>query len=338
MQLLPASMTLAGRTPGRLALLGLACLWFGGVGCASAGGLVASNDEYLAYRKVRTSARLDERLAASEAYLMTYPKGRWASDVLPWYERAELRYWLRIQETPSGLATYVKTLPQGPHAAEATEALAAYRERQTAARKELLDLRAAVTEQRLSELARQRDDALDLFTGWLGRFVAIESWGEGTSRLAHETIFAWRIDPPKGVCEDDLCTKPVQLPYRLPGGGEDAERLLVLDVVFLLDEGALHETRLQGPALFSRLYEVGAKRIVRSSSPSARVDAIAYAVDVVGGAVEARLSASRCAVAPVAPVVLHRACDGWTVRVVAAENPEDDDVVSVVGPVRGGTE
>lgn len=336
MQLLPASMTPSGRLSGRLVRLGLACLLLGG--CASAGGLVASNDEYLAYRKVRTSARLDERLAASEAYLAVYPKGRWAGDVRPWYERAELRYWLRIQETPAGLATYLETLPQGPHAAEAAAALAAYRERQAAARKELLDLRAAVTEQRLGEIARQRDEALDVFTGWLGRFVAIDSWGEGTSRLAHETIFAWRIDPPKGACEDDQCTKPIQMPYRLPGGGEDAERLLVLDVVFVLENGALQEARLQGPALFSRLYEVGAKRAARTSNPSVRVDAIAYAVDVVGGAVEARLPVGRCAVDPVAPVVLHRACDGWTVRVVAAENPEDDDVVSVVGPVRRASE
>lgn len=303
------------------------------LGCGSIGSrLVASNDEYLAYREVRTTERLDARLAASNAYLMAHPDGQWAQEVRPWFERAELRYWLRIKETPSGLAAYLKTLPDGPHAAEAAAALATFRERQQAARKELLDLSAAMTEERLAELARQRDVAQEAFTSWLGRFLAIETWGMRTSALDHDFIFAWRIDPPRGRCVDDRCAKLVQYAYEMPGGGDRSERRLVMDVVVQLDQGMVEQARLEGPGLFSRLYEAGAKQPVPYDDPSARVEAIAYAVDVIGGAVEARMPSQRCARDAIAPVVLHRSCDGWTVTVTAAELPGDDDVVSISGP------
>jgi len=334
MQLLPD--TLVSRTASAVTAFGP---WVGAVVCASLLGcgsigsqLVANNGEYLAYREVRTSERLDARLAASSAYLSAHPDGQWAQEVRPWFERAELRYWLRIKETPAGLASYLETLPDGPHAAEATALLAAYRERQEAARKELLDLSAAMTEERLAELAKQREVAQEAFVSWLGRFLAIESWGKRTSELDHEFIFAWRIDPPHGTCVDDRCAKLVQYAYELPGGGEQSERRLVMDVVVQLDQGMVEQAKLEGPGLFSRLYEAGAKQPVPYDDPSARVEAIAYAVEVIGGAVEARMPAQRCALDTVAPVVLHRSCDGWTVTVTAAEQAGEDDVVSISGP------
>lgn len=331
MQLLSAPMT------PRLRLLGLVCALSTSslAGCGAAvTRLAANNDEYLAYRNVRTSERIDDRLAASHAYLTQHPDGHWEKEIRPWYERAELRYWLRIKETPSGLATYLRILPDGPHASEARATLASYRERQRDARKELLDLKAATTEERLSELARQREDTQAEFTSWLGRFLSIDSWAEPTSSLEHAFIFAWRIDPPKGTCVEDRCAKLVQRAYEIPGGGDDAERLLVMDVVLQLEQGMLREARLEGPSLFSRLFEASTKQPVRYDSPTVRVDAIAYAIDMVGGAVEARLPRSRCSLDPTAPVVLHRECDGWAVKVVAAENPGDEDIVSISGPGR----
>jgi len=206
------------------------------------------------------------------------------------------------------------------------------REREIDDRREMDELTAATTEQRMSELSRQREDAHHAFTGWLGRVLSIESWGEITSKLPHDTIFAWRIDPPRGACEGDHCVKTIQMDYRLPGGGEEAERLFLMDVVLVLQQGMLTEVRLQGPALFSRLYEVGAKRIVQFNDPHARQEAITYAIDVVRGAAEDRVPEERCALAPSGPIALDRSCDGWTVRVEVAVKIEDDDVVLVRGP------
>lgn len=340
MQLLPGTMkrkpwpSKVRRAASRIGVA-YAALLLSVSGCASVGGrLVADHDEYVAYRNVRTSDRLDGRLVASHAYLKAYPEGRWATEVEPWFARAELRYWLRIKETPAGLATYLENLPDGPHAVEAAGALRDYRERQRAARKELLDLEAAMTEERLAELQRQRQAALESFTSWLGRFLSVDTWGERTSHLDHETIFAWRIDPPKGRCEADLCTKIEQRPYELPGGGDQSERRLVMEVVLVLEQGMLRETRLQGPGLFSRLYETASNKPVEHDDPGARVEAIAYAVDVVGGAAEARMPAGECAEQPVAPIVLKRACKGWTLEAVAGERAGQDDVVSISGPPR----
>ncbi len=302
-------------------------------GCGTVGSrLIANEDDYAAYRKVRTSARIDTRLVASAAYLDAHPNGQWEHQVRPWFDRAEARYWNRIKETRAGLSTYLRNLPNGPHAAQAAQALAAYRDNQKSARKELLLLKAAMTEQRLASLAQQRDQAFSAFTEWLGRILSINTWGRPTSHLDHETIFAWRIDPPKGTCSDNLCSKLVLQTYQLPGGGENAERQLLMDVILILDQGRLHEVRLAGPGLFSRLYETGANQIVNFDDSSSRSEAISYAIQVVGGAAQAQLPAQKCALAPLDPIIFNRSCNGWTLTMTAAVSPADDDVVSVIGP------
>jgi len=331
MQLLPGSVMLFMRRVPRVAPCGLVLAVGLMAGCSVVSGFAVSNSEYVAYRKVRTSSQLTDRLAASEAYLASYPSGLWADEVFPWHEQAELAYWKRAQTSQDGLEQYLRALPTGPHAAQAAEKLAALLDRKADDRIELLELSAATTEERFSEWSRQRDDAREVFTRWLGRALSVESWGQPTGNLPHEVIFNWRIDPPKGTCQDDYCIKSIQMEYRVPGGGDEAERIFLLDVVLLLESGRLQEVRLQGSGLFSRLYEVGAKRTVRFDDPQARRDAISYAVDVVGGAAEARLPAARCTIQSDGLVALHRSCEGLTVRVEVAASIENDDVVSIHG-------
>ena len=317
------------RTPAWLAAIAL--VWLAGCGSA-ASQLVAPNDEYLAYRKIRTASELEARLERSTAYLAQFPHGQWAGEVQPWFERAELRFWLQRAESPAGWASYLRTLPDGPHAAEAKRELDDFRRRQRESDVEMIGIEASLTEERLAELQRERDEARGAFSEWLGRFLTIDTWGQRTSALDHTFVFAWRIDPPHARCEDDRCAKLVRFPYALPGGGASAARELVMDVVLVLDQGMVREARIEGPNLFSRLYEASLKRPVAHDDASARVAAIAFAVEVAGGVVEARLPKVRCARSVVAPVVLDRECEGWSIRVRAAEYPGEDDVVAIRGP------
>lgn len=319
------------RTRAAVTLAGVLAL--AAAGCASvAETLIAPQDEYLAYRRVRTSDQLEQRLAESWAYMDRYPRGQWAVEVRRWFLRAELTYYEDNRESAAGLAAYLRVLPNGPHAAEARAALDVYRARARQDQTELLGLAAQYTEERLAALAAERERARDAVPAWLGRLLAIETWGERTSHLDSDFLFAWRIDPPGAKCSDRVCTRSESIPFSLPGGGEDASRVMVLDVVLRLDaNGGVEQAALAGPGLFTRLYEASTSRRVGADDAAARVDAIAFAVDVVRGAAERKLPAGRCAQDAVAPTVLSLGCGGWSVQVIAAAQPQDDDTIVVQG-------
>lgn len=303
-------------------------------GCAVASTIVAPRDEYSAYRNVRTANQVESRLKASSAYLEQYPEGRWRQDVQPWFDRAEAKYYARREETAEGLAEYLEVLPHGPHAHVARIELARHRQRVAEGAKDRLVVDARYTEARLALLAQRRDNARDTFGAWVGRLLSIQSWGQRTSELDHEFLFAWRIDKPGARCVEDRCSRLVELPFELPGGGEETERELDFEVVLTLRDGMLAEASLRGPGMFSRLYEAGRSKPVPPANAFARVQAIGYAVEFLVGAAEARLPVARCKGDAVGNVVLKRACDGWTFEVTAAEDPAVDDVVSVRGPAK----
>jgi hypothetical protein len=294
--------------------------------------LAAPSDEYLDYRAVRVADKLEPRLQASETYLQKHPRGRWRDDVRPWFQRAEFRYWDSRKDTIAGLSSYLKLLPDGPHSQEARQQLSLLTRLLRLSQVEGIALEARYTEERLAARARERETARDAFASWLGRFLSIETWGQRTSNLSSDLIFDWRIEKPQAHCIDDHCSKLIQLPFSMPGGGPEAARELTLDAKLQLRQGMVYQGRLEGPELFSRVYETSTGRPVRPDDPASRVQAIAFAVDVVKGAAEARLPASSCEKEAIAPVVLVRNCNGWTLTMTAADQPSDDDTVVIEGP------
>ncbi len=304
--------------------------------CASVGTtIVAPQSEYLAYRRARTSLTVEDRLRGSWDYLAAFPTGRWAGELRPWFDRAEAKYYAHRSETAADLIAYLAVLPNGPHADEAKRQLSMHRARAAEAHRDQLDLDARFTEQRLGALARQRETTREAFSLWLSSLLSIRTWGQRTSALDDEFLFAWRIDKPQARCVEERCSKLVTLDYEVPGGGVLAKRELLIDVVLELSNGMLQEGRLEGPGMLSRLYEASTGKPVAPEDKYARWQATEYATEVVVGAAEARLPEARCAAKAAPPVVLLRACDGWTLTVRAAETPAEDDVVSVRGP-KGG--
>ncbi len=294
--------------------------------------LIAPQGEYLAYRKVRIAEKIEPRLASSETYLRRYPHGAWDAEVRSWFDPTEEKYFASQRESNAGLASYLNVLPAGPHAEQAKAMLALRREEARKQAKEELEERARLTEERLAARALAREKARETVTGWLGRTFAIGTWGDRDSYAGSAFFSAWNGEPPTPQCNSDRCTKTVPLPFAMPGTGEDTKRMMVLDVVIALENGGLAEARLQGPGLFSRLYEASTAKPVRPNDGSARVAAIAFAVEVVGGAAEARLPGTRCSQDVVAPVVMSRGCDGWALEVRAAMVAEGDDEIVVRGP------
>jgi hypothetical protein len=314
-----------------LALFGCASMMLLAGGCETFRTLTAPQDEYSAYRKVRTARSIEERLKASDAYLEQHPEGRWSGEVRPWFQRAEAKYFSHRDENPVGLAEYLAVLPHGPHASTARLELLRHRARVAEGAQARLAIDARYTEQRLAELARQRESARETLGAWVGRLLAIRTWGQRTSALDDEFIFAWRIDKPQARCEEDRCFKLVELPFDLPGGGDDAKREMDFEVVLTLEQGGVQQAALQGPGMFSRLYEAARAKPVIAGDNQARVLAIAFAVEFLNGAAEAHLPAARCAGEVVGTTVFKRACEGLSIEAIAAEDPAIDDKIVVRG-------
>jgi hypothetical protein len=293
--------------------------------------VVASKPDYELYRKTRIAPTLEQRLAASAEYLRTHPGGRFRREVERWFEPAERAYFAQARGDRARLQAYLETLPNGPHAKQAAEQIVELELVREYARRreERLTEQARAVEEKLADASSMRQSVVDALAAWSRHLSGIRSFGQPTSALDHELIFAWRLEEPAARCAGDLCKKSLGLPYAIPDSGRQAPRKALLDVVIELERGGVARALLAGPDLFSRVGEALELRPVRPSDAQARAEAIARSLAVVQAAIEPRLPASRCAREAISPIVLERRCDGVVLRMIAASNAEQDDRVEV---------
>jgi hypothetical protein len=298
--------------------------------------MTAEPADYEQYRRTRVAPTLEQRLTASFRYLRERSDGRWRAQVAAWFKHAEASYYAGATNSIARLEAYLAALPNGPHASSAAERLVELRlaeEYRRRRERRLLD-EAREVEAKLGDAARMRGEFLSAFKSWVARLAAVRNFGVRTHELDHELIYEFRLREPAGRCATDLCTKALSFPYAIPEARRQAPRRAFLDVLLVLDDGAVVAARLAGPELWSRIGEALALGPVPPSAIQARTEAIARVVQVVSGAVEPVLPAVRCAVEAVSPVVLARECDGVRLEVLAAPSAEHDDYLEV-RPVRG---
>lgn len=304
-------------------------------GCAVGKQLTAPKSDYQAYRRTRTASSMPKKLEASWSYLRERPAGRWHGEVRAWFREHEPRYWARAGEHLERLREYLATLPDGPHAEEARE------------RVERLELRLALerrSEQKIGERGREIEERLETaatlrrallkaFGGWVRRLASIDSWGERTSALDHQLLFAWRIDPPGARCRGRRCARMVVLPYAIPDEGKVTERQAVFDVVIELDaDGGVDRALVTGPDLFNRIGEAAQLVPTKPSDAQARAESIGHAVQIVEAALAAVMPATPCSREAVSPHVLVRECNGVRLEMIAGAEPGQEDRI-VVFPV-----
>ena len=123
------------------------------------------------------------------------------------------------------------------------QAMAAYAGLRNALREIEADKQANATLLRLAEADTQRRAFVATVKDWAARLIRIESFGQPTSELADETIFAFRLSEPRGACVGDHCRKLLQLSYPVPGERELVERAAVMEVQLELEAGLLSATR-----------------------------------------------------------------------------------------------
>ena len=109
----------------------------------------------------------------------------------------------------------------------------------------------------------------------------------------------------------------------------------VADVGFqiFLTGGRVREGAVAGDDLFVRWTEAMIVRVLDASRPADRQLAASTVKDVIGGALEATLPASRCASTPRPDEILARECDGWTVSVHMGTQAGTGDFLDVHGPL-----
>ena len=299
--------------------------------CASTARITGDFGDYRSYRQTRVASTLEERLGASERYLRDYPKGDYHEEVRRWFAPREKRYLKLSWNNLPRLRAYLDAMPRGPHAEIVTERITELESRRIFAdRREqrVLD-RAQGFEVSLAEAAEQRREFLrevTLLTKLLGE---TRSFGEPTSELDAQLLLRFRVRPPAGHCDGDLCRKVFAFHFSVPEARVLAPRVAEVTLEIILERGLVQQLALSGPGLLARLAEAVSVRAVPPNNPQANAEAVGQALEVVSGALDGPLPAARCTIEAVSPVVLSRRCDGVRAEVIASTEPGEPDRIVV---------
>jgi hypothetical protein len=312
----------------RARLFGLAALV---AGCASLPTLTERPEEYALYRAARVAPTLEERLRAADRYLREVPRGRHEKQLRGWFVREEEKYYLGAFNRLAALYAYEAALPNGPHIAEVKSRIVALEARRVMREQKVSkeDQAIADGQARLARADTERRAFVSAFKDWTAHLTRIQTFGEPTSELDDETIFAFRLSPPRGACQGDSCKKLIELRYRVPGEGRLMERVSLLEVQLELERGLLGRAALAGPELWTRLGEALSLKPLPSPTAEERADAVHRCTLLVKALLEPAFPAASCEVAPSGAVVVERACQGRRVRMVAGQSGADDDFLEI---------
>jgi hypothetical protein len=300
------------------------------LGCASLPTLTERPEHYQLYRAARIAPTLEERLNAADRYLREVPGGPHEKQLRDWFVSTEERYYLSAFNRLGQLYAYEQALPRGPHIAEVRSRIAALEARRARRNPGLDEERIAATRTRLERADASRRAFVATVKDWTSRLVAIKTFGEPTSELSDQTIFAFRLSPPRGACQGDRCRKLLELSYEVPGERELVQRAALLEIQLVLERGLLGAARRAGPELWLRLAEALSLQPLPSPTPEERAAAVGRAVLLLRAVLEPALPAAECEKPAEAPVLLERKCRGLQARMLLGKPGEQDDVFEIV--------
>jgi hypothetical protein len=229
------------------------------VACNPARALIATPDDYAAYRRVRVADTAEGRLAAAWDYLRNHPDGRYADRVRTYFEKMEPVYYKVRRRNVAGLETYLKALPDGPHADDALARLMLLTGRE---RRESADIRAfTATQQRLDARQKQREAAAVLVSDWVVMLLDPKLWEVPLARGPRAFVVRYELALPQPLCEprDEggrRCFKAVERRYDVVTAGNRFDRSVAFEVELELDSaGRPQGVEIRGAGLFVRSEE-----------------------------------------------------------------------------------
>jgi hypothetical protein len=297
--------------------------------------MFAAPDDLADYRAYRMARPQGARLARAQAYLERHPGGVWAEEVRIVFDAEEAAWFESAKTNRSRARDYVVDLPNGPHARAARALLVLFDEQKDDI--DMLELLAASrrTAAMLDAESERRRRIGEVVLEELAALLDPETWGT-------------RLDAPppllggvlRGAVPRTWGTGPIgrredELFFVVPTPEGAQARAVNVRLQLFLSHGRVVEGRIAGQDLFVRWAEAMSARVLDPTADADRDAASVAVVDVLAGALEGRMPASRCAAPPQTPEVLARGCDGWGASVAIGAREGDDDVVAVRGPQPG---
>src|SRR5262249_716711 len=128
-----------------------------------------------------------------------FPDGTWAAEVRDRFLHVEPLYFADVKGTLVGLEAYLKALPQGPHAREATMRL---RDQQAPAHAEKTDLTviAQTAQESAAREAERREAVRDRIEQWIGLLLDPIAFARPMVEAKPALIIAWSLALPWPLC------------------------------------------------------------------------------------------------------------------------------------------
>jgi hypothetical protein len=304
-------------------------------GCIVPRQMLAAPDDLGDYRAFRAASHEGRRLASAQHYLARHPHGVWAEEVRATFDEEEEAWFEGAKSSRSRAREYVVDLPQGPHADAARSLLVLFDEHLGDVETLTLLAESRRTAATLDVQTDRRKHVSDVVLAAVAALVDPATWGARLDApppslaiaLRGEVLGTW--DASARASHDD------QLFFVVPTPQGAQERVVDVSLQVVLDKGRVVQGILQGEDLFVRWSESVLVRVLDPSVAEDRQLASATATDLLAGALEAALPASRCAKPASEGEPLVRECAGWNVSVRMGAEAGEVDVVDVVGPRAG---
>jgi hypothetical protein len=245
--------------------------------------IVATHEEYSAYRAVRLAQNDDDRLAAMATYAQAYPNGFWASDVRAEREAREQGIWLSGNSTQDGLQRYLTLYPDGTYAEQAHARLAAVSHVEEHREVEQEHVTEVQHQDAEAAAAERRQWVTQATTFWARTLLGIRNYGQPISAVARanpefSTAFG---QPPAPMCVPTHCLKHYHAHYAVPNpGGTRIEREMQMFLRIRMESGRVERVEVLLPNMgFSRWYELENRTLVTDEDPEQRAQAMNWALE-----------------------------------------------------------
>jgi hypothetical protein len=300
--------------------------------CALPQQMLAAPDDLADYRAFRVAAHEGRRLFQAQRYLERHPHGAFSEEVRAVFDREEAAWFEAAKTSRVRAKEYVVDLPDGPHAEAARSLMVLFDEHQEDTDTLTLLADARHTAATLDYETARRRRLGELILQEVGALLDSATWGASLDVPPPALAGVLRGAVPDTWGGERHARREDAIYFVIPTPQGSQSRGVEVGFQLWTTKGRVTQGAIAGEDLFIRWSEAVLVRVLDAGSASDRALAASTVAEVLAGAFEATLPASRCTSPTMSGDVLARACDGWAVTVHMGSGPGTGDTVDVHGP------